>query len=245
VAQHISRKDLKKDEFRESLAHGAEAVRSHQKLATTVLVVAAVVVVAILGWRYYTQRQTTQASAALDDAMRIYETPVTTPGQPPNPDTTLPTYTDEKSKWSDAAKKFDAVASNFGRTRPGIEARYYEATCYEHLGQYDVADRDLTMVENSGDSDLAALAKYQHAGLYVLENKSQQAIALYNELLKNNSSVLVPKPLLMISLADLYKTSNPAEATKLLNQVKSEFPNSPAADEADKRLSQPTSSPQS
>lgn len=245
MAQHISRKELKKDEFRESFAHGAEAVRSHQQLATTVVAVAAVIVIAVLGWRYYTQRQTTQASAALDDAMRIYEAPVTTAGQPPNPDTTLPTYTDEKNKWSDAAKKFDAVASNFGRTRPGIEARYYEATCYEHLQQYDLADRDLTMVENSGDADLAALAKYQHAGLDVLENKPQQAIAIYNELLKNNTSVLVPKPLLMLSLADLYKTSNPAEAMKLLNQVKTEFPNSPAADEADKRLSLPPSSPQS
>lgn len=245
MAQHISRKDLKKDEFAESFAHGAEAVRSHQQLATTVIAIILVIVVAVLGWRWYTQRETTQASAALDDAMKVYQAPVRTAAEPPPVDPTALSYTDEKNKWTDAAKKFDAVAGSFGRTRPGIEARYYEATCYEHLQQYDLADRDLTMVENSGDAELAALAKYQHAGLYALQNKAPQAIAVYNELLKNNTSVLVPKPILMLSLADLYKTSNPAEATKLLNQVKSEFPNTPAADEADKRLGLAPSSPQS
>jgi TolA-binding protein len=51
-----------------------------------------------------------------------------------------------------------------------------------------------------------------------------------------NPTVLVPKPLVMLALADVYSHSNPAEATKLLNQIKSEFPNTPAADEAAKRL---------
>lgn len=244
VAEHISRKDLKKDEFRESFVHGAEAVRSHQQLAGIIVAAALVVVVAVLGWRYYTQRETNQASVALDDAMRVYQAPIRTAGEPPPTDPTIPSYTDEKNKWTDAAKKFDAVASSFGRTRPGIQARFYEGTCYEQLQQYDQAERYLGMVENSGDADLSALAKYQLAGLYALENKPQQAIPLYNELVKNSTSVLVPKPLAMLALADLYKSSNPSEATKLLNQVKSDYPNSPAADEADKRLSA-SSAPQS
>jgi TolA-binding protein len=48
--------------------------------------------------------------------------------------------------------------------------------------------------------------------------------------------VLVPKPLVMLSLASVYSHTNPAEATKLLNQIKVEFPDTPAADEAAKRL---------
>jgi TolA-binding protein len=63
---------------------------------------------------------------------------------------------------------------------------------------------------------------------------------LYNQLL-NSNSVLVPKPLVMLSLAELYRTSNPAEATKLLNQVKAQYPNTPAAEEAEKRLEMPSS----
>jgi len=66
---HISRKELKKDEIRETLAHGAEAVISHQRLVGSAVTVAVVVGLAIVGWRFYSERQTVKASAALDDAM--------------------------------------------------------------------------------------------------------------------------------------------------------------------------------
>jgi TolA-binding protein len=49
----------------------------------------------------------------------------------------------------------------------------------------------------------------------------------------------------MLSLADLYGRTNPPEATKLLNQIRTEFPNSPAADEAQKRLDMPLAAPKS
>jgi TolA-binding protein len=51
-----------------------------------------------------------------------------------------------------------------------------------------------------------------------------------------NPTVVVPKPMVMLALADVYRQTNPAEAAKVLNQIKTEFPDSPAADEANKRL---------
>ena len=47
MPEHISRKELKTDEFRDTLAHGAEAVLSHQQL--TIYVVAAIAIVATGG----------------------------------------------------------------------------------------------------------------------------------------------------------------------------------------------------
>jgi hypothetical protein len=49
--------------------------------------------------------------------------------------------------------------------------------------------------------------------------------------------VLVSKPVSMLALADHYTASNPAEAAKLLNQIKTENPSTPIADEATQKLS--------
>jgi hypothetical protein len=43
----------------------------------------------------------------------------------------------------------------------------------------------------------------------------------------------------MLALADVYSKTSPSEATKLLTQIKTEFPNTPAAEEANKRLENP------
>jgi predicted negative regulator of RcsB-dependent stress response len=241
---HISRKELKKDEFRDSFVHGAEAVRSHQQSFAIVIGVVLLLAVGILGWRIYSQRKTTQASAALDDAMKTYQARIRTAAEPVT-DPNEVTYTDEKNKYSDAAKKFDGIVASFGRTKPGLEARYYAAICYEQLGKYDVAEQDLNAVENSGDTDLASLAKFQHAGLYATTGKTQPAIDLYNQLMRNDPSALVPKPIVMLSLAELYGHTNPPEAKNLLNQIKVEYPNTPAAEAAQKRLELPPAPPQS
>lgn len=241
---HISRKELKKDEFREGFAHGAEAVRSHQQSIALVVGAILLIAVAVVGWRIYSQRKTTQASAALDDAMKVYQARIRTASEPATDPNEI-TYTDEKNKFSDAAKKFDGIVALYSRTKPGLEARYYAALCYVQLGKYDVAEQDLSAVESSGDTDLAALAKFQQAGIYAANGKPQQAIELYNELMRNNPSALVPKPIVMLSLAELYGRTNPAEATRLLNQIKVEYPNTPAADAAQKRLEMPATSPQS
>ena len=134
------------------------------------------IAVAIIGWRIYSQRKTTQASAALDDAMKTYQARIRTAAEPVT-DPNEVTYTDEKNKYSDAAKKFDGIVASFGRTKPGLQARYYAAICDQQLaGKYDIAEQDLNAVENSGDNDLALLAKFQHAGLYATTGKTQPAI---------------------------------------------------------------------
>ena len=66
MPEHISRKDLKKDEFRDTLAVGAEAVLSHQKLVIYIGVVVVVILGAFFGWRLYAERQTVKAAAAYE-----------------------------------------------------------------------------------------------------------------------------------------------------------------------------------
>ena len=48
------------------------------------------------------------------------------------------------------------------------------------------------------------------------------------------AQIFVPKPLVLLTLADHYRKTDPAQAAKLYNQVKQEFPD--AAEEADQGL---------
>ncbi len=230
---HISRKELKKDEIRETLAHGAEAVFSHQRLVAIVVIVAVAVGVAVVGWRVFSERQTVKASAALDDAMKVYEARIRAPGEPAEP--TEITYVDERNKYEDAAKKFSSVAQNYSRTRPGQVARYYAALCQERLGRYDEAQKQLHELESSGGDELASLARLQLAEVYQKTGKGEDAVKLYRQL-ADKPTVLVPKPVVLLALADYLGKSNPQEAMKLYDQIKKDFPDSAASDEADKRL---------
>jgi hypothetical protein len=233
LAQHISRKELKKDEIRETLTHGAEAVFSHQRQIWVYGGVAVLVVLSVLGWRLYTQKQTSRASAALSDAMKIYQARMRAANESAGPDEI--TYIDEKNKYSDAAKKFTDVANRFPRTRPGPVARYYAALSLEQLERYEEAEKDLKSLESGTDESLAALARFQIAQIYDKTGQATQAIQLYKQL-ADKPSLFVPKPVVLLALADHYVSSDPAQAAKLYQQIKDEFPDTDAAQQADQRL---------
>ena len=231
MAQHILRKDLKKDEIREKFVSGVESVASHQQALWLVIAAALVVALAVFGWNSYAGRQTAKASAALDDAMKIFQARIRVAGEPVDP--TELTYLDEKNKFTDADKKFLVVATQYGRTKPGQMARYYAALSEVQLKKYGDAEKNLGQVVSSGDENLASLAKFQLAEVYQLENKGAQAVDLYKQL-SDKPSIFVPKPMALLALADYYRKTDPAQATKLYNQVKQEFPD--AAAEADQGL---------
>jgi predicted negative regulator of RcsB-dependent stress response len=230
VAQHILRKDLKKDEIRDTLVHGVESVASHQRILWAVVTAALVVALGVFGWSSYTKRQTAKASAALDDAMKVFQARVRAPGEQAEPGEI--TYVDEKNKFSDADKKFLGVASQYGRTKPGQIARYYAALSEIQLKQYPAAENNLGQLSGA-DASLAGLARFQLAGVYLQENKDAQAVDIYKQL-ADKPTEFVPKAMALLALADHYRKNDPAEAAKLYNQVKVEFPD--AATEADQGL---------
>jgi len=230
VAQHILRKDLKRDELRDTFVHGVESVASHQQVLWSVVTAALVVALAFFGWSSYTRRQTAKAAASLDDAMKIFQARIRAPGEPAESGEV--TYVDEKNKYTDADRKFLDVAKQYGRTKPGQVARYYAALSEIQLKKYSDAEKNLNQVSDS-DVDLAGLARFQLAGVYLQENKGSQAVDLYKQL-ADKPTVFVPKPLVLLTLADHYRKTDPAQATKLYNQVKQEFPD--AAQEADEGL---------
>ena len=228
---HISRKELKKDEVRDTLAHGAEAVLSHQRSTLYIVAVAVIVALGIYGWRTYSERQEVQSSAEFYNAMSVFNAavgPPTTPGQL--------AYGDANKKFADAQQKFASVASKYPRTRSGQLARYYEALSLEKLNRTQEAKQALQGIVGIRDPEVAGLAKFELAKLDDLTGSGDEAAKYYQELI-DKPTVLVPKAIVMLTLAEHYSQKDPAQAAKVYAQIKSEYPDTPIAEQADQEMS--------
>lgn len=233
MSQHISRKELKQDKFRESLEHGAEAVASHSRLISGLLVAAALTIAIVGGWRIYSERRSVKAAAAFDAAMKIYNARVRAANEAAEPGEL--SYLDENIKMQDAATKFNEVADKFFSTDSGKMARYYAALCLEDLGRTNQALENLKKLQGTSDKELAALASYQTAVIYTRTGKPDEAVKIYRTLAEK-PTIFVPRSLVLLELAGQLRKTNPVEAANIYQQVKKEFPDSPMSEEADRGL---------
>jgi predicted negative regulator of RcsB-dependent stress response len=234
VTEHISRKELKQDKIRESFEHGAEAVYSHSKAAGILVALILVIVVGYAGWKFYTDRQTLQASVQLDDAMKTFGARIGLASASAEPsDISFPT---EEARANASLQKFAVVADKYPHTNPGRLARYYQALTLEDLERHNQAIEELKKISSGSDAELAAMAQYQLANIYARTGKTDDAVKTYRAL-ADAKSVFVPRPLVLVELADLLRQSNPAEASTLYQQIKKDYADNPSvSDRADRGL---------
>jgi len=233
VPEHISRKELKQDKIKETIAHGAEAVISHGQFTLIVVVVVLLVALGYGGWRYYIDRQTVEASMAFDSAMKAYQGRVGVAPDPALPNE--PVYPNEAARAQDASVKFASVADKYPKTNPGKLARYYYALTLEDLERHNQALEELKRLSGGSDKELAAMAQYQMAVIYSRTGKPDEAVKIFRAL-ADKPTVLVPRPLVLLELAGVLRTTKPQEAASVYQQIKKEFPDTAIAEAADRGL---------
>jgi TolA-binding protein len=233
VPEHLSRKELKQDKIHDAIEHGAEAVYSHSQLAGILVAIAVAAALIYGGWRFYNDRQTVLASAALDEAMKVYNGKIRQANVPVEAGEL--TYNDSQTRAQEASQKFAAVADKYSSTNPGKLARYYEGLTLLDLEKQNQALESLKKVVGGNDKELSAMAQYQMATIYARSGKTDDAIKTYRAV-ADQKSVLVPRPLVLLELADLLRQTNPSEATTIYQQIKKDYPSSAIADRADRGL---------
>jgi predicted negative regulator of RcsB-dependent stress response len=230
---HISRKELKQDKFRESLEHGAEAVLSHRQFATAAIALAVLMALGAFGWKMYVDRRAAKASATLDEAMKAYNAPVRTSGQPVDPGEL--SFADDSARLGNALQRFQEAAAMYPRTNAGRLADYYAALCLMDMGQLNQALENLRRLENGGNEELAGLARFQIAQIYDRTGKQDQAIKLLRGM-ADHPTLLVPKPMVLLELAAELRRKNVQEAVAIYIQLKKDYPGSAISDQAQRAL---------
>ncbi len=230
----IQRQELKHDEFIDSFDEFLLYLEDHWQWLVALLVGIVLAGGALGGFYFYSQRQERAATAAFGNALTSFEAPVRQ-GLPPTPGDTERSFATEKEKYETASKEFAAVRTDYPRTRAALMAKHYQALCLYHLGKSEPAVAALEELSRGPDRNVAALAKLHLAGIYESQARPTDAEALYRQLAENPAPV-VPREVALLALADLLAQSNPAEARRIYQQLKAEFPDTPVAEQVTRRL---------
>lgn len=227
------RHQLKHDKFAETAADTYSWAVDHRDKIIYGAVIAAVILLIVLGSMAYMSRRDQQASNALGKAMEVYDAPLRPAGAPEQPGLTTFTSASERAKAAHA--EFAKIADEYSRTKSGKVARYFSALTAKETGDIAGAEQGLKQVADSADQDLASLAKLALAGLYRQSGKEQQAIDTYKQLI-DRPTAAVAKSTAQLQLAETYQAKQPQEAAKLYEQIRKDDPQSVAAEIAARNM---------
>lgn len=235
-----TRRQLKTDSFSRVTIGAAEKTAhwsvEHRNTLTVAVVVAVIVIAAGVGGWYYLSAQDEKASLDLSQAVRTLETQLRPAGTPAQPD--FPTFTSAKERAEAAAKQLQAIVDKYPHTHTADIARYFLGVTAATEGDNAAAESRFKAVISSGSKDLASEAKFALAALYGNTNRTKDAVALYQQLI-NQPTSLVSKATAELELANLYQTSNqPVDAKRLYEQIKKENPGPEAVQIATQKLAE-------
>jgi predicted negative regulator of RcsB-dependent stress response len=230
------RHQLKQDKFAESVTGKISWVMENRSRVIAASILAGLVLIAAIGATWLWNYRNEKANAALGDAMQTYSAEIVPAGTPSQPGT--PTFTSSQARARAAYDQFQKVAGQYGLTKAGQMAKYMAATSAIDMGDLKSAEMELKTVADSGNKDVAALAKLSLAGLYRDQQRTSDALQLYKQLVDKPTDS-VSKATAQLALASLYESSNQsAEAGKLYSEIMKNDPRSAAASIANQHLSE-------
>jgi tetratricopeptide (TPR) repeat protein len=227
-----TRHALKQDKFVSATASGLEWMGEHRSNVVAWLVgmvlAAGLVVASVVVY----QKREAAANQLLGQAMDIYETPLAQPNQPAEPG--QKTYSTAAERAKAAYPLFRQTADQYGWLTAGQTARYFAGATELDMGQQSAAETDLEKATHAS-SERAALAKIALANLYAQTGRNSQAVTLFQDVIAHPTTT-VPKAAAQLQLAQLYETTQPAEARRLYAEIKDQNKDNDAAQIATQKL---------
>ena len=206
-----TRHALKEDKFAQATASGVSWIGEHRSGVVKWAVIAAAVVVVVVGALIFWNVQTGAGDTALGAGLDIYTAPLNTPGAPAQSGF----YSTAAERAKAANEKFAAVAKSYGWLPAGAKAHYFAGVTFNELGQTGSAETELKTAAGAWDRDVANLGKLALASLYHQTGRDAQAVEIYNELIAK-PSVTVSTPTAQLALADLYVAQGKQDQARIL-----------------------------
>jgi predicted negative regulator of RcsB-dependent stress response len=209
-----TRKDLKTDKFAEDVfdvfgwasAHKTEVVRYGAALIALVLI--------LVGVMYYNRSQTAAREEALSKALRVEDA---TTGATIEP--TSLHFDTEAEKTKAKIQAFTELSAKYGGTQEGAIADMYLASYAVDQGNQDEAEKRYKRVVGDGPKPYASLARIALSQIYVSEGKMADAEKVLRDAIANPSAT-VSKEQAQLALGEMLSNSNPTEAHKLLDPLR-------------------------
>jgi predicted negative regulator of RcsB-dependent stress response len=212
LTRHELKEQLQHDHFTDAVSEAVAYALSNRKILIRWIVVAVLVLGLAGGALWFAAYNRSIRQQALAAALQVIDTPVGASSQAPN------SYPTQEAKQQAEIKVLSDMVAKYGGTREGLIAQYYLGTVKVERKDPKGAESDLRRVADA-KSEFAPLAKIALAQLYAGENRVPEARALLQSI-ANKPSDLVSKAQADILLAQLDLTTNPQEAKKILQSLK-------------------------
>jgi len=239
--KRIERKHLKEDELAHSLRLAREFVEPRQSALKSAAIVAAILLVAGVGfgvWREWNSSRGQEELAEALVALNAEVVPVGVAGAGGAPAAAslgaTGTFATEEAKLNAALPKLKAAADAYPGSAAGIQARYHMAGALATLGRHDEAVAAFDeVIKRSGESSLyGQMAMLGKADAESRGGKLDAAIETWKGLAAGKSEDLPVDEILMRLARAYVQKGNRDEARKTFTEIVDKHPLSPYMQEA-------------
>lgn len=236
MTQHLTRKEIKQDEFATAVGRGLEYAESHAR--TLIMALGAVVLLAVLFLvgRIVLADRAEKANEQLSRAMKVYQAEIDAAAPKPD-DAQNPTFADAATRRTRARQLFEEVRNDYGSSDAADVAGLYLANIAAEEGQLDRARELWTdFVDDHGDNILAGQARVNLIHLDRQQGKGQDLVTRLRADLEKNEPGL-PKDLILFELATTQEQLGSKEdAVKTLRRLVEEYPESSFRSDAQQKI---------
>jgi len=209
-----TRKDLKTDKFAEDVFDIFDWASVHKAEVARYGAILVVVVLIIVGVVYYNRGQAATREEALAKALRIDDATTGEVVQPANMH-----FDTEAEKDKARIQAFTELSAKYKGTQEAAVADMYLGSYAVDAGNLAEAEKRYKKVVDDGPKAYAGLARLSLAQVYSSEGKMADAEKVLRDAIAN-PSLTVSKEHATIVLGQLLAQSNPAEAHKLLDPLR-------------------------
>ncbi len=230
------RRELKHDKFVDEIGALSTRARENQRILISIAVAALVIALAAYGIYFYRSNRERQAQDLLSTAIDTIESPLINPSQP-NPDAKFKT---EEEKNKVAEQQFKDVKAKYSGSDAADVADLYLARIVAARGDVANARKMLENFVNEHPKNvLVGSARYS---LYQLRIEGGDAAKVSQELTaelakEKKEDLVLPADSLLVLLAHSYEVQgNDVKSRETYRRIVTEFPDSPFALEAQRRV---------
>ncbi len=235
MSQRLSRKEIKRDEFMESVGEAIEFIRGNSRNLVLLGFAVLVVLIVVAAYMAFAERREGKADQALTQSLRVYQATIDPVAADPE-DPQNPSFANPATRSARAKELFQAVQEDFGGTDAGKIAMVYLAQIAAQEGDHQAARAYWQeFVDKSPDNALAVEARVNLMALDRADGLGDELVTELRALLSGADPGL-PADLLWYELAVTLEALNrQGEANEAFQRIVDEYPQSAFAPAARQR----------